>query len=216
MATVNRDSTLTRGHKKKERTRQQLIAAAVDVLAERGEAFSISDVATRAGMANGTFYNYFNDRDELIDAVVPEVLTTFADESAVAVSSQDAAMRFAAITARAFAIAEAQPDAMRVVLRLDAVQRAVMDGGIIGHLRRDLEAGVAEGRFRLESIDAAIDVIVGSLLMTARRIVDRGADRDHQVHVVRQLLVSLDVDRGQAATIAVDAVDAAHRANTPI
>lgn len=64
------EKVITRGHKKKARTRRALLDAALDVLAEHGEGFSIADIATRAGVAHGTFYNYFADRDALIDAVV--------------------------------------------------------------------------------------------------------------------------------------------------
>ena len=39
------DEPLTRGHKKKARTRQVLLDAALDVLAEQGEQFNVVDVA---------------------------------------------------------------------------------------------------------------------------------------------------------------------------
>jgi AcrR family transcriptional regulator len=60
----------SRGHKKRERTRHQLIAAGLAVPTEKGEALTISHVVARAEVSNGTFYhyNYFADRDELIDA----------------------------------------------------------------------------------------------------------------------------------------------------
>ena len=196
----------TRGHKKKARTRRQLIAAAVDVIAERGEAFTISDVTARAGMANGTFYNYFTDRDELIDAVVPEVLASFAAESATAVVHEDPAMRFAAISARALARAAARPHEIRAVLRLDAVQRAIVDGTAVDHLRNDLAIGIAAGRFTVEAVPAAIDVVVGSLLLAARRIVAGGASDGYRRSVVAQLLASLGIAPPEAAALAERAV----------
>ena len=53
------------------------------VFAERGyEATSVEVLAERAGVSNGTFYNYFDDREALVDAVVPEVLAGFAEQSA--------------------------------------------------------------------------------------------------------------------------------------
>lgn len=195
----------TRGHKKKERTRGQLIAAAVDVIAERGEGFSVSDVTSRAGMSNGTFYNYFDDRDELIDAVVPEVLESFAAESATAVASEDPAHRFATITARAMHKAASEPDMVRVVLRLDAVQRALVADGPLSYLEQDLADGVAAGRFTIDGIEATVDVIVGALLMTARRIVDHGLDEDHLRSVLAQLLRSLGIGADEAGAIAAQA-----------
>jgi len=55
---------------KRERTRVALIEAAIDVLAEKGlEGASIDDLVRVAGMARGTFYNYFQTREEVICAV---------------------------------------------------------------------------------------------------------------------------------------------------
>ncbi len=55
---------------KRERTRTALIEAAIEVLAEKGlEGTSIDDLMRVAGMARGTFYNYFQTRDEVASAV---------------------------------------------------------------------------------------------------------------------------------------------------
>jgi AcrR family transcriptional regulator len=196
---------LTRGHKKKERTRNQLIAAAIDVIAERGEGFSISDIAARAGVSNGTFYNYFDDRDELIDAVVPDVLAAFAVASASAVESDDPAMRFAVITALALRQADVAPHTMGVVLRLDAVQRAILDGAALAHLRDDLADGVAAGRFVVGTDGAVVDVVVGALLLAVRRIIDQPVADDYPARIVAQLLRVLGLSDTEAETLAAQA-----------
>lgn len=55
---------------KRDRTRILLIEAAIDVLSERGlEGTSIDDLMQVAGMARGTFYNYFETREELVVCV---------------------------------------------------------------------------------------------------------------------------------------------------
>ena len=90
----------SRGHKKRERTRRQLIAAGSAVLAEKGTALTISDVVARAEVSNGTFYNYFNDRDELIDALAEHSVISLAAESALQTTDQDPARRFAVATLR--------------------------------------------------------------------------------------------------------------------
>jgi len=204
------DPPVTRGHKKKARTRRQLIAAAIEVIGEQGEAFTISDVAERAGVSNGTYYNYFDDRDALIDAVVPEILGAFTTESAVTIDEADPAVRFATITALALAQAVIAPGVTRVWLRLDAIQQAVSSGEVIAHLLADLEAGVAAGRFTIADEDAALDVIVGAIVLASRRLVDRSEATDraadaglgYRIGVVTQLLGSLGVAPDEAASIA--------------
>lgn len=55
---------------KRERTRAQLLDAALSVLMVRGlEATSIDDLMAVAGMARSTFYNYFQSRDDVLVAV---------------------------------------------------------------------------------------------------------------------------------------------------
>lgn len=59
---------------KRERTRAAIVDAAVTVIAEKGlEAASIDELMNTAGMARGTFYNYFQSRDEVVWAVVDHI-----------------------------------------------------------------------------------------------------------------------------------------------
>jgi AcrR family transcriptional regulator len=201
---------LTRGHKKKARTRQRLVAAALDVIADRGEAFSISEVAERAGVSNGTFYNYFDDREDLLAAIVPEALVAFADESALAVRDDDPAVRFATITSLALARATVDPERWRVLMRLGAAQTAALGGEPLRHLRADLDVGRAAGRFASGDADAVVDVVVGSLLAAARRVVSGGTSARYPAEVVEVLLRGLGLDADEASTIAADAHDRAH------
>lgn len=201
----------TRGHKKKQRTRGQLIAAAIDVIAEQGEAFTASDVTKRAGVSNGTFYNYFTDREALIDAVVPEVLSSFAAASDLAVDDSDPALRFATISAMALQHAATDPDEFRVLLRLDAVQQVLVDGGPVDFLRADLAAGAAAGRFRSTIDDATTDLVVGTLLLAARRIVDHRVDDQYVTRVVVQLLLTVGIDESEAQSLAEHAMNSAQQ-----
>jgi AcrR family transcriptional regulator len=54
---------------KRERTRARIMDAATEVAAERGPLASVSEIAARADIAIGTFYNHFESRDELFNAV---------------------------------------------------------------------------------------------------------------------------------------------------
>lgn len=60
--------------RKTDRTRLKLLAAAADLLAGEGDvvALRVADVASGAGLAHGTFYRYFADRREIVEAVVAD------------------------------------------------------------------------------------------------------------------------------------------------
>ncbi|MFD2758367.1 TetR/AcrR family transcriptional regulator [Gulosibacter faecalis] len=53
-----------------ERTRLEILAAARDVLAERGTATSLQHVATAAGISKGGLLHHFASKDDLLFAVV--------------------------------------------------------------------------------------------------------------------------------------------------
>ncbi len=196
----------TRGHKKRARTRQQLIVAAADVIAERGEAFSVTDVVERAGVSNGTFYNYFEDRDDLVDQLVAELVADFTAGADAVVATDDPVLRFALISAMLLGQATRSSAVAHALLRLDVIQRSELDTALFGHLRRDLVDGVEAGGFTGSADAATIDVIAGALLMAARRLVAAGPDEDYQVSVIARLLQTLGVARRRAQTTATRAV----------
>lgn len=79
-ATVRNEETLLpaerqrsgRRLEKSEATRESLLKAAAEVVGEVGYAnASIVLITQRAGVAQGTFYNYFESRQEILDALLP-------------------------------------------------------------------------------------------------------------------------------------------------
>jgi AcrR family transcriptional regulator len=52
-------------------THARLIAAAEEIIAERGfEALRVDEVVSRAGTAKGTFFAHFNDKDALMELII--------------------------------------------------------------------------------------------------------------------------------------------------
>jgi AcrR family transcriptional regulator len=65
---------LTRAEKSEE-TRKALFDAAAKIVGKYGyEGASISRITTRAKVAQGTFYNYFETRQDLLDQLLPEMV----------------------------------------------------------------------------------------------------------------------------------------------
>lgn len=64
---------LTRAEKN-ELTRKNLMESAVKVVGQIGyKDASVTDITTRAKVAQGTFYNYFESRQDILDALLPEL-----------------------------------------------------------------------------------------------------------------------------------------------
>src|SRR5712692_5261133 len=64
-----------RFERRRERTRERLLAAATRVLAEKGlHRTKITDIAASADVGVGTFYLHFPDKETLFDAVVEDTV----------------------------------------------------------------------------------------------------------------------------------------------
>jgi len=199
------DERPSRGHKKRERTRRQLLAAGVETLAEKGEALTISDVVARAEVSNGTFYNYFADRDELIDALAEHSLLSLAAEADDHTAEEDPALRFAVATLRVLHRAADDRTWGRAVLRLADHQRST-GRELDRFLREDLATGLERGRFALGPDDITLDSIVGLIMMSIRRIVRGEAGPRYAERVTERALTTVGVTRDEAAALVAHAV----------
>jgi AcrR family transcriptional regulator len=55
--------------------REDLVGAAVEAVRRTGPDFAVDDVARSAGVSKTVIYRYFNDKDELVDAVLERIST---------------------------------------------------------------------------------------------------------------------------------------------
>jgi len=64
--------------KSRELKYRRILASAVEVIAEKGFASSrVSDIASRAGVADGTIYLYFKSKDQILMAALDDAFTSF-------------------------------------------------------------------------------------------------------------------------------------------
>ncbi len=79
-----------RWERRKDARPQELLAAALDLLVERGYAATrLDDVAARAGVSKGTLYLYFANKEELFKAVVRENVVPVLGEAEGIVESYE-------------------------------------------------------------------------------------------------------------------------------
>jgi AcrR family transcriptional regulator len=71
-------------------TRARLTAVAHELATEKGfEALRIEEVVLRAGVAKGTFFAHFQDKDELMDLLIGERISTLLDRMAKGPAPRD-------------------------------------------------------------------------------------------------------------------------------
>lgn len=71
------------------RNRDRLLSAARELFAEQGIDVAMSDIAKHAGVSNGTLYNRFPTRQDLIEAVFLDRLETMAELAEQALADPD-------------------------------------------------------------------------------------------------------------------------------
>lgn len=187
-----------RRSRRRERTRARLVAAAREVMSEKGlEATTIQDVTDAADVAKGSFYTHFDSKDAIARAVVGEITSDFVDVlDRLCDGLRDDPARVTAVSIRHF-LRKACDDPVlgRFVLRTpDAV--AVL-ARVMGPLpRRNIRTGIETGRFRCEAPELMASILGGALAAVLRGRLAGGfgeeADADLALFALRGLGVAED------------------------
>jgi len=141
----------TTGKKKRERTRGALLDSAISVFSAKGfEATRIVDITNHADMANGTFYNYYETKDELLRDVAYGIAVKVTGR--INTEMEDIAhgpTRVALATAKLLQFARQEPEWIEVLLNGASVVPE-MHSDMIQYFRQDLEIGIEQGHFNIE------------------------------------------------------------------
>lgn len=114
-------SGVGRRERKKVETRRALIRAAMALVSQSGSGAGVADIAEEADVALGTFYNYFESKDDLLDELAREVATDFETTVSEAMCSfADPAVALVAGVRSAMAWFEADPVRAQYVLKVAA------------------------------------------------------------------------------------------------
>jgi AcrR family transcriptional regulator len=80
-------TTPSRAERRKQETRREIITTAFDCFAEKGyHATGIADIAARLGMGHGTFYRYFENKRDIVE----HVITDLVDRITTALTAENA------------------------------------------------------------------------------------------------------------------------------
>ena len=151
--------------RRKARTRQALIDAAVRLIAEgRGDRASIQEITEEADIGFGSFYNHFDSKEQLFQTASEEVLERWGqmiDRASAGIT--DPAELFAVGLRISGRLGWTHPDIAGFLTGagLDALDIPV---GLGPRALRDIEAGQAAGRFSVPDAEIALSAVAGGLL----------------------------------------------------
>ncbi|USQ86334.1 TetR family transcriptional regulator [Streptomyces phaeoluteigriseus] len=169
-----------RFERRRAETRQSLVRAARQILAETGDtSASIQTIAERADVGFGSFYNHFASKAELFDAAVVDALEEFGQAIDERLRETDDPAELVAAGLRlSVRMVDSHPELMQV-LRHRGLGHIHSDRGLAPRALRDLERGVAAGRFIAVDPTVALSALGGSLLsLVELRFARPGLDAD--------------------------------------
>ena len=163
--------------RRKQRTRAALIQAAQVFIGAGKLNAPILEITQAADVGMGSFYNYFDSKDELFAAALNEVLDAHgALLDRVTESLDDPAETFACsfrLTGRLF---RRRPQESRVLLATGVLLTSA-DRGLAPRALRDIVAAIRAKRFRIDDPTLAL-ALAGGALMGLGQLLAAEPDRD--------------------------------------
>lgn len=193
----------TSGGPKRERTRSQLLHAAVQVITERGlQAATMQQVAQAAGVTPATLYNHFSTKEALVQQlalVLADTLCRAINESYAHIA--DGVERMAIGQRRYVQLAAQSPAWTLLLMDVMAVNPQVMEA-ILQYPLADLRLGVRQKKFKVPSEAAAMDAINGVCSQAMRSVALGRAPARHDQACAALVLRALGVPPDEAAQVA--------------
>lgn len=156
-----------------QRRRRQILDAATEVMSQTGfHATAMQAVAERAGISVGLIYQYFGNKDDLLLAVIVDILEDFRDQvpAAIEAAGDDPVARLEAGFRICCQVVDAKRHAVNLTYReshtlapegLERIKQLELDTS--EPIRLAFRAGVAAGAFR----DVDSRLVVQNVLLAA-------------------------------------------------
>lgn len=200
---AEKPTTSGRVERRQARTRAALIAAARRLFSSKPiEATTISEIAEEADIAVGSFYNYFETKDDLLAALLE---STLSEQLALLRGRQakveDPAEKIAIAHRHLVELTATEPELAWLVVRFEVPHR-IGNAALAEAAREDIHAGIDAGRFELTEPEVALQASGGALLAIIHSILLGQLDRDCGPAHAAGVLRSFGMPAAEATEIA--------------
>lgn len=192
------------GRLKREKTKMRLIAAAARVVAERGdEGVTIEHFIEAAGVSRGTFYNYFQTRDELIAEVWGHLgKTPLSYIRSLHDGDPDPAYRLTSGMRMGVRIAQHDHAWGWLVFRVSGGGDTRINEELRSFPLGDIRAGIASKRFTFGDADTACDFFLGVAMMAIKAVMIGERSSDYGEQCAALVLRGLGLEASDADAVA--------------
>lgn len=189
---INEESSNHRtrvGKQRREKTESQIIRAALRVFAEKGrDGAVIDDILVAANISRGTFYNYFESVEKLLDRtsgwLVEDLIKNFIEPLISVGTAPD--VRLATGIRLFLRKAELDRDWAWFIARIWNI-------GPLEAPARDIRRGIKEKLFLVPSYEVARDMMRGTIREALLRIATDTVSRKYPDQITQSILQGLGV-----------------------
>ncbi|PTQ72002.1 TetR/AcrR family transcriptional regulator [Celeribacter persicus] len=181
--------------RRQRRNRAALIAAAREIMAEKGvDAATMLEIAERADVGAGTVYNYFKSKDELAVAVLESLMHELAMRiETVTDTFGDPAQVYAFGIRTVLDTATTDPRWKQMLPRSEVIADALFR--TMGPFAiRDLNNAVAAGRFRVTDPALVWRLTCHAIIGMSLAITEGRQEADSKVPIIARLLCMAGID----------------------
>jgi AcrR family transcriptional regulator len=189
--------------RRRAETRARLIEAARATFARQGiDATRINEITDAADVGFGSFYNYFQGKDDIVAAVVEDAAAAAGRAIEAATEDLDDPAEVVAVAHRAIIRHAAEDHEWGwLFVRLE-ISHDLAFAALGPYATRDLERGIEAGRFQVEDREVSVIAAGGALLGVLRAVLQGRAGTDAAEHHAVLVLRMFGVPAGEAAEVA--------------
>ena len=191
-----------RNARRKRETRERLLDAALRLMAERGMAgVAINEITEAADVGFGSFYNYFDSKEAIYDALIKQVFEDFGDALDRLVQDvADPAEAIAHCIRHTLLRARREPLWGQFLLREGYSLNAITHG-LGQRLLRDIGRGVAARRLQAPDLFMSFMAAGGIVLAAIAAEQQAGSESSPQAALVKSLGMDIGGIPERAATM---------------
>ncbi|KAK48618.1 TetR family transcriptional regulator [Caballeronia jiangsuensis] len=203
-ATESSENHRTRvGALRREKTRIRLIESALAVFAEKGaDAPTIDDFIAAAGVARGTFYNYFRTTAELLSAVAGESSDEVLAVIDPLVRAIDDPAQRVVVGSRLYMSMAARYPLWGAFITRVGTKRGSRGRLLDEYLMRDLQMALDAGRFDVADVVVARDIALGSIMYGIETLLSGDAPVDYAEQSMYALMRAFGIGAKEARKLA--------------
>jgi len=193
--------------RRQKRNRAALIAAASDIMAEKGvDATTMLEISERADVAAGTVYNYFKSKDELAVAVLETLMHELGLRIEQVTDTFDDPAQVYAFGIRTVLDTATTDERWAQLLHRSEVIADAMFRNLGPFAIRDLRQASQAGRFRVSNAELVWRLTTHAIIGASLAITNGNLPASAKNQVIARLLCMTGIDNDGAVELAARAL----------